>query len=31
VVAQLLANAKTNALAPNIDIADRGVGLAMAP
>jgi subtilisin family serine protease len=31
VAAQLLANAKTNPLAPNIDIADRGVGLVMAP
>jgi subtilisin family serine protease len=31
VVAQLLANAKTTVLAPDIDIGDRGVGLVMAP
>jgi subtilisin family serine protease len=31
VVSQLLANARTNTLAPNIDIADRGVGIAASP
>ncbi|HET8643960.1 MAG TPA: S8 family serine peptidase, partial [Vicinamibacteria bacterium] len=31
VVAQLLANARTNGLAPGIDASDRGVGLVMAP
>jgi subtilisin family serine protease len=31
VVAQLLAKAKTDTLAPNIDIADRGVGLVFCP
>jgi len=31
VVAQLLANAKTSTLAPDIDIPDRGVGIVMAP
>jgi subtilisin family serine protease len=31
VVSQLLANARTNTLAPNIDIADRGVGIAFSP
>lgn len=31
VVSQLLANAKTAPLAPNIDIADRGVGIVAAP
>jgi subtilisin family serine protease len=31
VVSQLLANARTNTLAPNLDIADRGVGIAAAP
>jgi subtilisin family serine protease len=31
VSARLLAHADTNALAPDVDVADRGVGLARAP